>query len=287
MIMLAVGIFGGAAPTTALSATTIYDSTLSPLPPNLPSLGFECCSIKEVGDDIQFAGTDRIASQAIVTMSDWAKHADFPSMPADGWTHQITLNVYAADHTGSDPAAGARLATVTQEFQIPWRPADDLVNCPLPDHAWFSGDTCYHGIAFNITFDLSALNLTLPNEIIYGIAYNTNTEGYFPIGLPGPYDSLNVGLNTVAGPTVGVDLEPDVLFCAGSNAANDCNAAGGLFGRATGWSGYIPAVRFTATPSLVGPPVSKDQCKKDVWKTFNNPTFKNEGDCLSYTNNGK
>lgn len=30
------------------------------------------------------------------------------------------------------------------------------------------------------------------------------------------------------------------------------------------------------------PPTSKDQCKKNGWKSFNNPTFKNQGDCVSY-----
>ena len=29
-------------------------------------------------------------------------------------------------------------------------------------------------------------------------------------------------------------------------------------------------------------PTDKDQCKKDGWKLFNNPTFKNQGDCVSY-----
>ncbi len=38
----------------------------------------------------------------------------------------------------------------------------------------------------------------------------------------------------------------------------------------------------TPTPVLVGPPTNKDQCKKDGWRTFNNPTFKNQGDCVSY-----
>lgn len=36
--------------------------------------------------------------------------------------------------------------------------------------------------------------------------------------------------------------------------------------------------------TLVGPPTNKDQCKKDGWKTFNNPTFKNQGECVSSTN---
>lgn len=35
---------------------------------------------------------------------------------------------------------------------------------------------------------------------------------------------------------------------------------------------------------VVGPPTNKDQCKKDGWKTFNNPSFKNQGQCVSYTN---
>lgn len=46
------------------------------------------------------------------------------------------------------------------------------------------------------------------------------------------------------------------------------------------------------TPGFFGPaldnvvisdaPTDKDQCKKDGWKTFVNPTFKNQGDCVSY-----
>ena len=33
---------------------------------------------------------------------------------------------------------------------------------------------------------------------------------------------------------------------------------------------------------LVGPPANKDECKKDGWMTFNNPAFKNQGECVSY-----
>ena len=43
---------------------------------------------------------------------------------------------------------------------------------------------------------------------------------------------------------------------------------------------------ITFDPVLVGPPTNKDQCKKDGWKTFNNPTFKNQGDCVSYVATG-
>src|SRR6476659_4346004 len=32
---------------------------------------------------------------------------------------------------------------------------------------------------------------------------------------------------------------------------------------------------------LVGPPTSKGQCKNGGWKAFNNPSFKNQGQCVS------
>jgi hypothetical protein len=38
----------------------------------------------------------------------------------------------------------------------------------------------------------------------------------------------------------------------------------------------VPAV------TTVGPPTSKSACKHGGWKTFNNPTFKNQGRCVSY-----
>lgn len=40
----------------------------------------------------------------------------------------------------------------------------------------------------------------------------------------------------------------------------------------------------TFDPVLVGPPTDKDECKKDGWITFDNPVFKNQGECVAYTN---
>jgi hypothetical protein len=31
-------------------------------------------------------------------------------------------------------------------------------------------------------------------------------------------------------------------------------------------------------------PTNIDQCKKGGWGTFTNPTFKNQGDCVSFVN---
>ena len=49
-------------------------------------------------------------------------------------------------------------------------------------------------------------------------------------------------------------------------------------------SAWTNAWRVTVNtqPVLVGPPTNKDQCKNDGWKLFNNPTFRNQGQCVSY-----
>ena len=45
-------------------------------------------------------------------------------------------------------------------------------------------------------------------------------------------------------------------------------------------------IRLTQQFELVAPPVvvptTKDECKKDGWMSFSNPTFKNQGQCVSY-----
>lgn len=41
-------------------------------------------------------------------------------------------------------------------------------------------------------------------------------------------------------------------------------------------------LNLTSGPALVGPPTNKNECKKDGWKAFNSPTFKNQGQCVSF-----
>lgn len=40
-------------------------------------------------------------------------------------------------------------------------------------------------------------------------------------------------------------------------------------------------IEFSLVDPLIGPPTEISQCKKDGWMTFNNPSFKNQGDCVS------
>lgn len=63
-------------------------------------------------------------------------------------------------------------------------------------------------------------------------------------------------------------------------------AGGGWTG---GFNGNVDALTvnsdvydFELDEPLVGPPTNKNECKNGGWMTFDNPTFKNQGQCVSY-----
>lgn len=266
------------APVAGTGATIAYNRIPNPLPPNYPSLGFQATSTAEFGDLVTLAGTARRGGSVTVAMSDWAKHSDYPLMDAAGYTHPITLNIYAVN----SGALGALLRTVTQTFTIPWRPEADPT-CGNGT-AWRASDgQCYNGYAFTITFDLMGVPLTLPNDIIVGIAYNTNTWGYSPIGQSGPYESLNVG--AVGGsPSAGTDVDPDAVFWNTAFAGFYADGGpGGTFRTDTHWTDNAPA--FSVTTYF---PVATDAnaCKKNGYLSLSRTdgtTFQNQGDCVAYT----
>ena len=271
----------------ASAGAAVYNNIPNPIPPNVVSLGYQATQTAEFGDYVALAGTARRARSATVLMSSWALHSIYPTMPAAGYMHDITLNIYDVNHTGSTPALGNLITSVTKSFLIPWRPEADPT-CP-GGTAWRAGDNlCYNGFAFTIEYDLWAPELTLPNELIFGVAFNTNTWGAHPIGVPGPYESLNVGLAVVP-PSVGTDVEPDALFWNTSTAGNyaDGGTGGvGIFRRDTGWTPYSPA--FSISASTVA--TTADGCKNDGWRSLartDGSTFKNQGDCVSYVQTGR
>lgn len=271
-------------------AMTAYDSIPNPLPPNVVSEGFQCCSTAELGDEVSLLpGTGRVAGFVTVVMSDWAKHSTYPTMSAAGFTHPITLTLYGPS-VGLLP--GPVVVQKTQNFLIPWRPETSL-ECG-GDDAWLaSSGHCYHGFATTITFDLrnagpGGAPVHLPDTLVYGIAFNTNTHGYHPIGLPGPYESLNVGLTTTE-PSIGTDVQPDVVFQNADHPYfySDGGAAGlNVFRKDTGWTPYTPAVSISTYEFAQ----SQNDCKNSGWRSLvraDYSAFKNQGDCVSYVNTGR
>ncbi len=58
---------------------------------------------------------------------------------------------------------------------------------------------------------------------------------------------------------------------------------GGAAAPATAGAGFLVDNLSTHSgPILVGPPTDRTECRKDAWKVFNNPTFSNQGDCVSF-----
>ena len=265
-------------------SNVVYNAIPDPLPPNMASLGFQATQTSEFGDYVHLAGTNRSLETVTVTMSDWALYSDYASDPrysgdSESWTHPITLNVYAAV-PGTPNTVGALLGTVTQNISIPWRPAGD----PACGSAWkASNGQCYNGLAFNATFDMRSLHVTLPDGVIVGVAYNTQTYGADPIGVGGPYNSLNVGVQGSA--TVGTDDNTDNVFWNTSTASYyaDGGASGvGTFREDSKWTPYgTVAIRITAGPA------SKDECKKDDSKTPGNSSVKSQDDCASHSGKGE
>jgi hypothetical protein len=221
--------------------TVVYDS-LGPTVPNLPSLGYQATSTSELGDRIAFAAGSRSLDSVTVRMSSWALASTYANNPiyngnSAGYFHDLTFNIYAS---GSGSNHGALLATKTISSLVPWRP-EASPSCT--SGGWLSGGECYSGIAFDVSFDFSSLGLTLPDEIVFGLAFNTNTWGYDPLGAGGPYESLNFGLATTA-PSVGTDVDPDSLFWNTAHAGFLSSGTAGLFSEDNNWAPYVPAVQF-------------------------------------------
>lgn len=216
------GKVGSTPSTVAITAETVvgFDS-MTPMPPNTPSLGFEAYSLTSLGDRFVLkAGAPRTLHSIVVTMSSWACQTggwntlDCVSAANATFTHPITLRIY--------DASGNLLKTVTQTFTLPYRPSSDPTCVGGDAGKWKAANgTCYNGFASAIAFDLLSQNVVLPSDTFaFDLVYNTRTYGPSPLGVTGPYDSLNIGLFTTA-PSVGTDAEPGYMLRNGTSTQID------------------------------------------------------------------
>lgn len=141
--------------------------------------------------------------------------------------------------------------------------------------AWRASDgNCYNGLAVNVDFDLSGANAVLPNDVIVAVAYSTQSYGSAPLGVDGPYNSLNVGLDEGQTASVGSDADADSVFW---NTTYPGYTAG--LKSDSGWAPY-GTLNLKVTASA--PPTPKDLCKNGGWASATNPSFRNQGECVSY-----
>jgi hypothetical protein len=96
-----------------------------------------------------------------------------------------------------------------------------------------------------LTFNFPA-GTTLPDQVIWTVAFNTSTAGYTPVGAAScqsdsggcPYDSLNVGAKTYTGaPYAGTDTNQDQAFIS---------VGGNPLQVDTGWSSFRPLSEIIA-----------------------------------------
>jgi len=236
-------------------ASVGFDNAPNVLPGNLPSYGPEAYSFDEWGGQVALAGTARDLSAATVTLSSWACESgawntnDCSTTPGATFDVPITFTVY---NVGPSNAVGTEITHKTQTFAVPFRPSVDTVNCT--GGRWFDGTSCFNGKAVNVTFNFA--NETLPDNVIFGITFNTSDFGYAPLG-PGnhPTDSLNIasypgtGVSTPA--EVGSWVPDDVSAYVANGAANTA-FAGPVTTMPTGGSddfvGSMPAVQIFTAP---------------------------------------
>lgn len=201
------------APASAAN-TLVYDSIPEVSPPSYVSQGFQATQTDELGDYIVLAGTDRIVTDVTVGFTTWACQdwaTPTPCAVSDEnvtWNHPVTLTFYEVDKSGATPTPGTVIASVTEDVAVPFRPG---ASPDCTGNRWKAGNgNCYNGYAFTSTFDLSATGAVLGDEVIVGIAFNTQSWGASPLGVTGPYNSLNVSLAGTA-PTVGTDENADEM----------------------------------------------------------------------------
>ena len=174
----------------------------------MPSLGAEAYSFRELGNAVTFSPSqNRSLSSVVVTMSSWGCQAghwttgDCLTTPGATFSEPITFNVYTANGTTLTPIASA-----TQTFAVPFRPS---ASAKCGDGRWWDNalKSCFNGFATNITFSNFSYtgSTTLPDSIVFGIAYNTSSHGPTPLGYSNPcnatpagcgYDSLNIALSS-------------------------------------------------------------------------------------------
>ena len=102
-----------------------FDTTPEPLPPSVPSLGFEATGTSEFGDLIRFAGIGHFIDSVSVTLFSGAIQSEFPRSDPAGLNHPITLKIYAVERGTGPVKPGAVLASLTENVLIHWRPAPD------------------------------------------------------------------------------------------------------------------------------------------------------------------
>lgn len=165
---------------------TVYRNAPETLALSYKSLALASTDTWAVGDQVQLAGSGRQLKSVAAVMVTWAMAADYPTEAAAdpaGWRHPIRLTIYRME-TGGQLTF---INEVIREIFVPWRPLT------LPDGSPYP----HNGYAFMADFDFPE-GVVLPEQPFIMLSFDTQNTGFDPIGVPGPYNKLNVALGNAS-----------------------------------------------------------------------------------------
>lgn len=250
-----------AAGPASAGTTVVYDSIpKTPLPSDLPGVGFESTSTSEFGGEVLLAGGGRQATALQFTVSSGSCEDGNPSKgeckTQRGATFPVdfTARVYGVDGDGQP---GKLVAEARQRIPVRYRPSANAERCRGKDEGkWYSRpyDRCFSERSTRRTIKFSRQEI--PEDAIVSLAFNTTHSGYEPIGEKAPcygtpagcgYDHLSIATDkgTVS---VGKQPRPDDAWLYSSWKGSYCDGGSGgvdVFRLdAKCWAGYQPLLRL-------------------------------------------
>ena len=157
----------------------------------LPVLLFESWSASEFGGEVSFAGAARKGATVSFLLASYAcesgRAAGCRTTPGAVFRWPLTLEIYK---TGPGASMGARVARLTRDFEIPYRPS---ASSTCPDEGWTRGfgAQCSFALMHKVSFSLPST--TLPSSAVVAIEFDTQNYGASPAGRSGPYNCAGRG----------------------------------------------------------------------------------------------
>jgi len=218
------------------SAAILYSNLPGQLSPDNLSLSYQAWLTSELGNLISPDLSSGFAlDRASIALTNFAPFSAFSGYSQDGYTLNVTLTLY---YVGPDSTVGGVISSQTTNALIQWQPENEACSAasgPSGFNGYIGSDqACHWGLPqlANFTFP----NVSLPSQLIYGVAFNTSGSGYNPIGSAGPYDALNyflvTDLPTVGTNPLGVDFAYWNTTISSANGGTD-----GVFALNSGWTG--------------------------------------------------
>lgn len=189
-----------ALPETTSTPEVVFQNGPDTLALSYTSTGMEANRLSGLAKYVNLGGTSRKLTSCEVTLINWARYENYStwitahpdlvvapkpgiSIPGDsgGYYHPVTLSFYDYDSDGVTESY-RMVTTMTVRAFIPWRPSK------LADGV---SDYVNNGYAFRVPFNFPD-GVILPSPVWISVSFNTNSVGPAPIGVPGPYDSLNI-----------------------------------------------------------------------------------------------